>query len=211
MDGERAKRDLKVFVQRLQRAYGGVSSTFSAFWFMEFQKSGRIHFHIFCTGTYGKQFISRSWYEIVGSDDQYHLKCGTRIEGIRAGKAGMQRYAAKYAAKSEQKIVPDSISWVGRFWGVFGLRMTCTADTIIEGSEDQNRHNLRLLEFLKGQLQDSVTSGATVKLKGMFGSRVYVLKDKKLLARARLLVLNSFSYQRERFERDWMYEYADDL
>lgn len=89
--------------------------------------------------------------------------------------------------------------------------MTCSADTILSVQDDQNRHNMRLIEFLKGRLQESVNNGTAIKLNGMFGSRVYVLKDKGLLARARILILSSWSANRERFERDWMYEYADYL
>lgn len=39
----------------------------------------------------------------------------------------MCSYATKYAAKIEQKQVPDSFRDVGRFWGVWGLRKTLAA------------------------------------------------------------------------------------
>ena len=36
---------------------------------------------------------------------------------------GAASYAAKYAAKSDQKVVPDGYEGVGRFWGHWGVKV----------------------------------------------------------------------------------------
>lgn len=137
MDGGRAKRDLKCFMQRLARYQEGKLSghmpcDYGSFWFLEFQQRGSIHFHIFTTHYVPKEWVSKSWYEIVGSEDERHLQAGTRTELIRSGRYGVCAYAAKYAAKHEQKVVPADFGWVGRFWGAVGYRATVAADTYVE-------------------------------------------------------------------------------
>ena len=134
-EGGKAKRDLKVFMQRLRRYVGssghdGVSD-FSAFWFMEFQRRGAIHFHIFTNRYVFKQWLSNTWYEIVGSEDQRHRMAGTNVQAFKSGRHGISAYAAKYAAKQVQKLVPEKFGWTGRFWGVCGDRRTMVADTFI--------------------------------------------------------------------------------
>lgn len=146
-DGERAKRDLKVFLQRLRRkadSMHGSPLSYSTFWFFEFQERGAVHFHLFTTHFFPKEWIAKSWYEIVGSEDERHLHAGTRIESIRSGKRGISAYASKYAAKQTQKVVPEDFGWTGRFWGVSGYRATVAADTWLEpedlGSLTMRRH-----------------------------------------------------------------------
>jgi len=90
-----------------------------AFWFLEFQRRGAPHFHMFITGNVDKDEVSKAWFRIVASGDEKHLRAGTRIEAIRKPHA-VSAYAAKYAAKVEQKEVPDGYREVGRFWGTFG-------------------------------------------------------------------------------------------
>jgi hypothetical protein len=50
---------------------------------------------------------------------------------LQKGRAGTISYASKYAAKSEQKIVPAEYDNVGRFWGVSGCRTIVEASTHI--------------------------------------------------------------------------------
>jgi len=90
-----------------------------AFWFLEFQRRGAPHFHLFTTATVEKQDLSEAWYKIVGSGDEKHLRAGTKVELIRKPHA-IASYAAKYASKAEQKEVPEGYEEVGRFWGNFG-------------------------------------------------------------------------------------------
>jgi hypothetical protein len=88
-------------------------------WFLEFQKRGAPHFHVFLDGEVDYELIARRWYEVVGSKDLRHLLAGTRIEMLREGHAAAA-YASKYAAKVEQKEPPEGFDNVGRFWGTFG-------------------------------------------------------------------------------------------
>lgn len=135
--GERAKRDLKVFVQRIRRNKGTVVNgllPLSIFWFMEFQGRGSIHFHCFLNARIPKSEVSKMWYEVCGTDDARHLASGTKIEAFRAGRKGALSYAAKYAAKHEQKAPPKSFGWVGRFWGVFGCRSRVAAAMVFNSN-----------------------------------------------------------------------------
>jgi hypothetical protein len=47
-------------------------------------------------------------------------------------------YASKYAAKAEQKEVPENYENVGRFWGVTGRRATLSADTFVTEPESHS-------------------------------------------------------------------------
>jgi hypothetical protein len=88
-------------------------------WFLEFQKRGAPHFHVFLNGRVDKMRVAQRWYEIVGSEDLNHRLAGTRIELLREQHAA-SAYAAKYASKVEQKEPPEGFTDVGRFWGTFG-------------------------------------------------------------------------------------------
>jgi hypothetical protein len=112
-DGRVCRDHFKRFRQALQRR------GLSGLWFREFQRRGAPHYHIFIDGTIRKGLVAKLWYQIVGSGDEKHLRAGTRVEAIKRPHA-MAAYAAKYAAKSEQKDVPEGFESVGRFWGVFG-------------------------------------------------------------------------------------------
>jgi hypothetical protein len=115
-DGELVKRQQKEMIRRYKREQ---PNNF-LFWFLEFQARGAPHFHWFTTEPVGKKWLSKQWFEIVGSGDEKHLKAGTRIEKLRAGTSGARVYALKYAAKSEQKQVPNGYESIGRFWGYSG-------------------------------------------------------------------------------------------
>lgn len=134
IDGLECKRHLKLLFQRINRLWGGglhhpneKGERESLFWFLEFQARGAPHFHIFGTRSIDKQWLAKSWYEIVGSDDLRHLYAGTRVESLRTGRGGTISYAAKYAAKQTQKVVPVDFLNVGRFWGVTGNRNLVSA------------------------------------------------------------------------------------
>ncbi len=126
LNGDVCKGHFKRLRQALQRR------GLSGLWFREFQRRGAPHYHIFIDGTIPKAAVARLWYEIVGSGDEKHLKAGTRVEAIRKPHA-MAAYAAKYAAKSEQKDVPEGFENIGRFWGIFG-DMRPIPQRVIEGS-----------------------------------------------------------------------------
>lgn len=153
VDGCTAKNDLRRFLQELRRATKSNTDKWSCFWFLEFQKRGAIHFHILCTHFYHYEWIAKKWYDICGTNDPGHLLAGTRIEKIRAGRNGIASYCAKYAAKFDQKLIPEGFGWVGRFWGVSGYRKRVSAATYIppglEGRKLVKNGLDRLKTFIK--------------------------------------------------------------
>lgn len=110
-DGRLVSEHGRQFFQWLKRNGGG-----EYLWFLEFQKRGAPHFHILHEGEIDREKVSKSWYKIVDSGDEKHLRAGTRTEKIREHN-GARYYALKYAMKPYQKIVPLHYQNVGRFWG----------------------------------------------------------------------------------------------
>ena len=115
LDGKTIKRHLHHWLVSWSRRWG--SPTY--LWFLEFQKRGAAHYHIFVEWdgpglSQLQQWVSRSWYDVVGSEDKKHLRAGTNVEWLRKDAIG---YALKYAAKKRQKTVPPAFSNVGRLWG----------------------------------------------------------------------------------------------
>lgn len=156
-NGWESKEHLRRFNQELKRWFnrntcGDVEP--SIFWFLEFQERGAPHYHLFLNFQPDKDFVSKRWYEIVGTDDDRHLRAGTRCEKLHAGRGGTVSYASKYAAKLEQKSVPAGFENVGRFWGITGCRARLEAATRIS---DRDRTDFRvvmgeekLLDFVQG-------------------------------------------------------------
>jgi hypothetical protein len=115
-DWHRWKRDLEVFLRRVGRTFPHAG----AVWKLEPQRRGAPHFHLVVCGVphIGKTWLSRSWYEVVGSGDERHLRAGTQVEAVQSHR-GVISYAAKYATKTAE--APEA--WdagVGRWWGTFG-------------------------------------------------------------------------------------------
>jgi hypothetical protein len=114
-----SKGHLKRFFERLQYYFEDCG----AIWKLEFQKRGAPHYHILLWGVgYDVRFlewVSRAWYEVVGSGDERHLRAGTRVEWIRSVR-GTFSYASKYLGKDQ--VVPEESKevGVGRFWGIWG-------------------------------------------------------------------------------------------
>lgn len=106
------KEHLDTWLKRLSRKFTRTATV----WKLEFQSRGAPHFHllVFGPGWIDAQWLSRSWYEVVGSGDRRHLMAGTRVERIRSWK-GVMFYGSKYLAKKTQENVP---AFPGRFWGV---------------------------------------------------------------------------------------------
>lgn len=161
-DGRQSKEHLRRFIQELKReqARNGFNmDKWGCFWFMEFQARGAIHYHLFITDPVGFKWLSQKWYDICGTEDKRHLAAGTNVEKLRSGRHGTCAYAAKYAAKSEQKIIPDDIKNAGRFWGVSGLRRCMEADTRISLEYKGVPRIERARNNLKWQLLDLIDSG----------------------------------------------------
>lgn len=114
MDGRLVKNHWRRFRQWMIR-----NGAVTGLWVLEFQKRGAPHFHVFIREPLDRQAVSDAWYRVVGSNDPRHHGAGTRIELFRNPPA-LGSYVMKYAAKMEQKDVPDGFGSVGRFWGTWG-------------------------------------------------------------------------------------------
>ena len=65
-------------------------------------------------------WVSRNWFDVVGSNQIRHFQAGTRVEKLK-GVRGAYAYAAKrYVAKKEE--IPELQHKPGRFWGVVGRK-----------------------------------------------------------------------------------------
>lgn len=131
----------------------------SVFWFLEFQNRGAPHFHLFTNFEVPKDFISETWYRICATDDERHLRAGTRIEKLREGNEGAAAYAAKYAQKADQKQVPVEFSQCGRFWGVYGDRRAVAAATHISDCFKSNSAVKEVLNTVKKMLMHDLVKG----------------------------------------------------
>lgn len=97
----------------------------SIFWFVEFQQRGAPHLHFFYTHPVPWRDGAELWARacnragLDGGRDNF-WQTSTKFERLRGGIRGVAAYAAKYAAKQDQKVAPSW--WSGRFWGVRGCR-----------------------------------------------------------------------------------------
>jgi hypothetical protein len=133
-----ATRHLRVFRERLHRATGQPPHVI---WKREFQRRGAPHYHLLLPLPLSigpetiQEWVSRSWFEIVGSGDPRHLAAGTGLdwtEGLRmVDPVRLARYFSSHAApngrstKEYQNIAEKA--WidahdVGRFWGYWNLK-----------------------------------------------------------------------------------------
>ncbi len=181
-NGKAVKEHLRRFLQEVRREYcrelkavGAVgaeqiTAEHSSFWFLEFQSRGAPHFHIFTTWSPSKEWVSKRWYEIVGSEDDRHLRAGTRVELLHSGKAGTVAYASKYAVKMEQKTVPEGYENVGRFWGVYGRRTVLSATTFVDTTEQCFSNSYKAIRDLYWLINNLVIEGRafiSVRKKGV--------------------------------------------
>ena len=120
LDEKTFKRHLKMFSQRLLRAFPSVGFH----WKLEFQVRGAAHFHpIFWNlksdGDFLREFrgwLARNWYEVVASGDEKHLLAGTSADLIKS-QFGIMRYVTGYVSKWDQT---KPGCRVGRYWGIVG-------------------------------------------------------------------------------------------
>jgi len=120
---QEAKRDLKVFLQRLNRRFPEAGYI----WKLEPQERGAPHYHLLLWGAKEYDLFEwtvKTWFEMAGQGDINHLlfhsgalhgskRC---VERVRSFK-GVWFYAAKYLGKTFQ-VAEWGKTWTGRFWGV---------------------------------------------------------------------------------------------
>jgi len=133
------KKDLKTFNDRQRKRHPG----YTFIWRLEPQKRGAPHFSGFMWGIpglgteKGRKGISRDWYEVVGSQDERHLRAGTQViildEENRRKKI---YYLAKYMSKSEKGTKQEKFDYpVGRYWGIEGRKNLPIQKETIEQEE----------------------------------------------------------------------------
>lgn len=123
------KTHLDKICKRIVRKYPNAS----AVWKLEPQTRGAPHFHFIIYGVPFtrdfKQWLSQSWYEVVDSGDDKHLKAGTNIEPVRSRRGvkayASKKYMGKELAAEEMAVHAENIAgWrnPGRFWGVMNRK-----------------------------------------------------------------------------------------
>lgn len=139
IDSERAKADLKRFVERCKYA----NHEFWCVWRMELQQRGAIHFHLICGNMAftPKEDIQKMWSECAAQP----VNVFTRIEAVRSFN-GVMSYASKYMCKLQSHTGENAEGDVlvltmchtfgnenlsfGRFWGVWGRKYIPFAETM---------------------------------------------------------------------------------
>jgi hypothetical protein len=126
----------RAFAERWRRLFAGDGGA-SLFWFLEFQSNGQPHYHFYTNRYIEKGWLSVAWASVVGSGDISHYRAGTNIQSLRSGRSGQVGYALKYAAKNEQKKMPDMYRALGagRWWGVVGNRDVVCAAIVVDDIE----------------------------------------------------------------------------
>lgn len=120
-DGRQVKRHLDTFGKRTRR-FGGYF-----LWVLEYQTRGAPHFHLLAKYPDEwnlekvREWVAGSWYEVVGSGDERHLKAGTGVEEVKNPQAAGY-YVSSYSGKWEQKRIPEGVSLPGKMWGMVGCR-----------------------------------------------------------------------------------------
>lgn len=161
--GREFKRHMAAFRKRLDLKLRKLMiDDWSALWFLEFQKRGAPHIHLMIFNcdipVYKRvslrEWLGLAWAEIVGNpiEEEFnkHVKAGTKIEKMRKRHFG---YAMKYASKMEQKQVPSEFKKVGRFWGVWNVKM----EPPIEIDLDFNRFQGGDVEHVASMVFDALS------------------------------------------------------
>ena len=118
------KDDLHLFIVRLRKEFRSACGT----WKIEPQKRGAPHYHLFLwngpdlTTMKGKAWLSRVWFEVVGSGDKKHLSAGTSVQ-TEINTIKEIYYMAKYQTKNEKGTKSEIFEYkIGRYWGMFGRK-----------------------------------------------------------------------------------------
>ena len=189
-NGVKCKEHLRQFLQQLKRKAKNL--LWSAFWFMEFQERGSMHFHIFTTEFFCKDWVAQTWYRICNTEDPRHFAAGSRIEKFKSGRHGVCSYATKYAAKQTQKVIPESFGWTGRFWGVSGQRTTKEASLRFLNREELSNACNRKLDALSDIIKDDLAAKRCELMPTKHeGVKVFVYKSIEGTQKARRGILSA--------------------
>lgn len=151
-----ANSHLRAFRERLTRRYGKAA----CIWRKEYQRRGAPHYHLLLFLDQPPEelrgWVSRAWYEVVGSGDERHLRAGTQVVHVKSWR-GARGYAAKYLGKLETPQPPfkgeldHSSRGTGRLWGVwYRARLPISAELYYANLQQFFRMR-RCLRRLSGQ------------------------------------------------------------
>lgn len=112
LNGRVVKRHFDNFMKRTKR-YCGADTLY--FQILEFQRRGAPHLHLLLNKYIPVGWVSKAWFETVGSGDPRHLEAGTQIKKIEDPQHDFG-YLTTYLGKEYQKMVPKNFGNVGRFW-----------------------------------------------------------------------------------------------
>lgn len=115
-DPQEWKRHLNNFHRELARHIPGMC----AIWRLEPQEREAPHFHLLVWGGWvHMKWLSKTWYRIVGSGDEKHLRSATKVQGLESRRGAMW-YTSKYLATVDKKGRLQVYDYpVGRYWGVW--------------------------------------------------------------------------------------------
>lgn len=114
------KSHLQAFRKRVERW----SPFEGAVWKQEPQQRGAPHYHILVVFRDEqllpliRDWVSRSWFEVVGSEDPAHLAAGTNVQVVYGKPGRLMCYLAKYLGKEWDR--DSEGDETGRVWGVWG-------------------------------------------------------------------------------------------
>lgn len=141
-DAETWKRHLDSFDRALDRVGRG---KLGAIWKLEPQRRGAPHYHLLVWGVRNfkrfRQWVALTWYRIVGSGDERHLRAGTQVDQIRSHR-GVMAYASKYFTKL---VGSDCEGWdfPGRCWGILNRKAIPWGDVVVADVTAAFAHRLK--------------------------------------------------------------------
>jgi len=117
-------------------------------WKLEPQKRGAPHFHLLVGGCSlktkkdfdsFKNWLSKTWFRIVGSGDEKHLKAGTQVVNLEylEQQGNNIDYVLIYLSKYFSKIFESVEGWdsPGRFWGIHNRKKLIIEQHLFNVSE----------------------------------------------------------------------------
>lgn len=134
-DYPRDGRQWQAHLREFRRRLGSWGFT-AGVWKREHQRRGAPHFHIWAVAPIPswerpdgwlrafREWVSREWFEVVGSGDAKHLLAGTQAKLLPPGQSAVGYFKAYLCKPGEgkeyQHKLPDDVERAGRWWGVWG-------------------------------------------------------------------------------------------
>lgn len=115
-------------------------------WFLEFQQRGAPHLHFYYTTPVPWKEAASIWCDAI--DQPWAFNTSTKFEKLRDKNLSSYAAKVKYAAKADQKKLPDGQLGYGRFWGVRGADEVLSATSLVEVSNHSRDQVIAALELI---------------------------------------------------------------